>query len=98
MNKPVLNLLGLAERARKLTSGEGMVMDAIRHHKAKLVIVATDASQNTKEKALNKGEYYQVPVIIALESASLSQSIGKQRKIIAITDEGFANKIQSLLH
>lgn len=48
------NLLGLARRAGKLTMGEGFVLSAIRDGSAKLVIVANDASDNTKNYLLIK--------------------------------------------
>lgn len=97
-NDKILGLLGLAQRAGKIESGEEMVVEAIRRHKAKLVIVASDASQNTREKILNKGQYYQVPVAIELSTDELSQAIGKMRKVIAVCEKGFANKIKELLH
>lgn len=93
-----LNMLGLAQRAFKIISGEGMVIDAIRTNKAKLVLIATDASENTREKMQNKGKYYHIPTVIALTSNQLSQSIGRMRKVVAITDDGFAKKINELLH
>ncbi|MDR2465677.1 MAG: ribosomal L7Ae/L30e/S12e/Gadd45 family protein, partial [Streptococcaceae bacterium] len=40
----LLNLLGLAMRAKKLSSGEAIVLEEIRRQKAKLVFVANDAS------------------------------------------------------
>ncbi len=51
MNKQqALNLLGLAQRANRLTAGEGFVLAAIRDQSAKLVLVASDASANTRKK------------------------------------------------
>ncbi|MGZ7246578.1 ribosomal L7Ae/L30e/S12e/Gadd45 family protein, partial [Streptococcus pyogenes] len=40
----VLNLLGLAQRAGRLISGEELVVDAIRKGQAKLVFLAEDAA------------------------------------------------------
>ena len=52
----VVNLIGLAARARKIVTGE-MVLNAIRNHSAKLVVIADDASDNTKKKLIdNKKE------------------------------------------
>jgi Ribosomal protein HS6-type (S12/L30/L7a) len=45
-----LNLLGLAIRARQLESGSPTVLDAIRKQRAQLVIIAEDASPNTKKQ------------------------------------------------
>ncbi|MEM5770693.1 MAG: ribosomal L7Ae/L30e/S12e/Gadd45 family protein, partial [Bacillota bacterium] len=47
MHIQVRNLLGLAQRAGKLLSGEGTVESALRRGKVKLLIIAEDASANT---------------------------------------------------
>lgn len=44
-----MSLLGLANRARKLISGEELVLKDIRNGNAKLVILAADASKNTEK-------------------------------------------------
>lgn len=43
-------MLGLAMRARKLITGEELVVKAIRQGQVKLVILASDASANTRKK------------------------------------------------
>ena len=45
-----MNLIGLAMRAGKLITGEELTIAEIRKQKAKLVFVATDASENTRKK------------------------------------------------
>lgn len=92
-----LNLLGLAMRARSLATGSSLVMDAIRSQKAKLVIVSTDASEETKKQFLNKSEYYQIPLYLEFSSKEISQAIGKERKVCAFTDDGFAKSFKKLL-
>ena len=47
----ILNLLGLARRARQITAGEGLVLKSIRNHQAKLVFLATDAGHSTVKQA-----------------------------------------------
>ena len=44
----ILNLIGLAMKAGKVVSGEFSVEKCIKSGKARLVIIATDASENTK--------------------------------------------------
>ena len=46
----VMNLMGLAMRAGKLITGEELTIAEIRKQKAKLVFVATDASENTRKR------------------------------------------------
>ena len=51
MNKQkVLNLLGLAQRAGKLVTGEELVTKEIQAQKAKYVFVASDAGKHTLKK------------------------------------------------
>ena len=53
-NPALLQLLGLAARARKTISGEELVIKEIRNGKAKLVFLASDASANTTKKIQDK--------------------------------------------
>ena len=50
VEQQITQLLGLATRARKTISGEELVVKEIRSKKAKLVLLASDASQNTAKK------------------------------------------------
>ena len=47
--KKIFSLIGLATRARKTVSGEFATEKAVKSFKACLVIVAEDASDNTKK-------------------------------------------------
>lgn len=94
MKDKVLNLLGLATRARKIVSGEDTVVDAMRQKKAKIVFVASDASEKTIDKFKTKCFYYNVELNLEFNSDELSKSIGKSRKILAIIDDGFYKSIK----
>ncbi|WP_163101543.1 YlxQ family RNA-binding protein [Peribacillus alkalitolerans] len=99
MNQPQwMSLLGLANRARKLISGEELVIKEVRNGKAKLVILSNDASNNTEKKITDKCSYYNVPVVKVEDRTQLGHAIGKDaRVVIAVLDEGFANKLRTLL-
>lgn len=90
-------MLGLAMRAGKLITGEELTIQAIRKSKAKLVIVSTDASENTQKKLTDKSQYYKTPCIIALSEDEVIAAIGKPRKVLAVVDNGFAKKIMTLI-
>ena len=62
-NDKVLSLLGLAKKAGKLKSGEYCVETEIKKGRAKLVIVALDASENTKKSYSDMCNYKKVPII-----------------------------------
>ena len=97
--KQHLNILGLAYRARKCSIGEDVIVKDIQHKRAKLVLLASDTGPHTRKKMMNKCKTYEIPIVILNDSRSeLAHAIGKsQRVAVAILDQGFATKIQSLL-
>lgn len=92
-----LNLLGMAMRAGKIVTGESLSLKEIQQQKARLVIVATDASERTKEKMENKCTYYEIPITVQFTTAELSHAIGKERVICTVMDQGFTKKLKELL-
>lgn len=87
-------LLGLANRARKVVSGQEPVLNEIRKRNAKLVIIATDASETTKKTIQDKCLHYHVYCVQMGDRDSLGQAIGKEQRVaLAVTDEGFAAKL-----
>ncbi|GEK88149.1 LSU ribosomal protein L7AE [Alkalibacterium putridalgicola] len=92
-----LNLLGLAQRAGKLISGEALVLQSVRSNKAKIVCLASDASDNTSKQFLNKCEYYDVPLVTAFTREQISHALGKDRTVCALMDDGFKHSLQKLL-
>jgi ribosomal protein L7Ae-like RNA K-turn-binding protein len=93
-----MSLLGLANRARKIISGEELVLKEVRNGRAKLVLLAADASANTTKKITDKCSYYHVPIKEVDNRNSLGQAIGKEaRVVVAILDSGFAEKLVTLL-
>ena len=98
-NQAVLQMLGLAARARKIISGEELVVNEIRHGNAKLVLLASDASANTSKKLTDKCTYYNVELHVFGDRYDLGHATGKEARVaLAITDNGFAKKISSLLN
>lgn len=95
MNKK-LNLLGIAQRSGNVIAGEELVVKAIQNGKAKFIFLANDIGPTTRKKIENKSKYYQVPVNNEFEFDQLSSAIGRPRKVIAITDDGFAKKFKTL--
>ena len=71
------SLLGLAMRAGKLVSGEDGTMLDLKKNKLNLVIVATDASNNTKKLFKDKSSFRKVNYIELSTKDGLGMSIGK---------------------
>ncbi|WP_101843921.1 YlxQ family RNA-binding protein [Halobacillus sp. Marseille-P3879] len=93
-----LNLLGIALRAGKLTLGEEQIVKEIQNKRAKLVLLANDTGKQTKKKLTDKCSFYHIPCYVVDDRETLSQSIGKSGRVaIAVLDQGFAKKLQSLL-
>ncbi len=92
--KAVLLQLGLAMKAGKIQSGEFQAETAVKAMKAFLVIIAGDASDNSKKLFTDKCTFYNVPFRIFGTKEILGHAIGKnERSSIAITDEGFAKSL-----
>jgi ribosomal protein L7Ae-like RNA K-turn-binding protein len=91
----IYGYLGLAARGRKLVSGEFMTEKAVKEGSARLVILAEDASDNTKKMFGNMCEFYQVPLYTMSNKELLGHAIGKQiRASLAVTDDGLAKAIK----
>lgn len=96
-DQKILQLLGLATRARMTTTGEEMAVNEVRNGKAKLIILSEDASDNTSKKLHDKCKSYDVEIRVFGTRFELGHAIGKEeRVVIAITDSGFAKKLISL--
>ncbi|WP_212972329.1 YlxQ family RNA-binding protein [Bacillus sp. J14TS2] len=95
---PWMSLLGLANRARKIISGEELVLKEIKLQKAKLILISNDASKNTSKKIQDKCTFYHVPFRFVESREKLGHSIGKdERVVVAVLEEGFAKKLISML-
>jgi|SRR5690554_52324 len=93
----VLNLLGLANRAGVIITGEDGVQKALQNQKLKIVFVASDASERTIDKFIKKCYFYKVVCNLDYSSEELSSALGKPRKIIGLTDHGFFNALEKLM-
>jgi ribosomal protein L7Ae-like RNA K-turn-binding protein len=97
MNK-VVQYLGLAQRAGKMVTGEELVIQAIRHKQVKLVVLAGDASDNTRKKIQDKCASYQVPLRIYGDRNLLGSSLGKEQRVtLGVKDSGFAQELLKLI-
>ena len=78
-------MLGLAMRAGKLITGEEMTINEIRK------------SENTQKKVSDKSKYYQTTCFVEFTQGEILGAIGKPRKVIGVLDQGFADKIMTLI-
>ncbi len=90
----VYSLLGLATRAGKIVSGDDSTLKDLKKAKVFLVLVADDASDNTKKLFKDKCSYRNIKLIYFSTKLQLGLAIGKApRAVIGIKDNNFSNKI-----
>ena len=91
--KKILNLLGLAMRAREIDLGAEFVLKTMAVAPDALVFLGTDVGENLNKKITDKAKTYNVQIINQFTTDELSQAIGKQnRKVVLVTDKGFIKK------
>jgi len=94
----MLQLIGLAARGRRLVIGSDAVLDAIRKGSVKLVVLARDAGANAAKKYQDKSAFYHIPFFQALSRDEIGRACGRSQIVVfAVTDPGFAAKMQELL-
>lgn len=97
--KKTLSFLGLAAKAGRIASGEFMTEKTVKDGRASLVLVAEDASDNTKKMFTNMCTYYKVPLYFFSRKDELGHAIGREmRASLAITDTGFAKAVEKQIN
>lgn len=95
----LLSLIGLATKAGKVVSGEFQTEKSVKTGKAYLVLVAADASENTRKKFQNMCSFYEVPVFFVEDKEKLGRAMGREyRASLAIQDENFASAMRKELN
>lgn len=94
----VLPLIGIAKKAGKIAAGEFQTEHAVKSGKASLVIISSEASDNTKKKFKNMCTFYEVPVYFYGGKTELGAAIGCEfRASLAVLDEGLSKAIEKKL-
>ena len=93
-----LSLVSLATKAGKTASGEFCTEKEVKTGMAELVIVAEDASANTKKKFKNMCDFYEVPIYFYGDKDTLGHAMGIDlRASLAVSDSVFAKCIKKNL-
>ena len=91
----LLNLIGLAKKAGKLEVGEEPVGAAARSQHARLILIASDAAENTRRRAKHFGDAGEC---ICIEIPATKEALGRTScALLALTDIGFAEAIAKKL-
>lgn len=99
MREKTLNLLGLMQKANAIAVGETNTGGAVRAGKAKLLLLASDASDNARSRArgFTHGRDV-VTVTLPFTKDEIAAHVGVSScAMAAITDIGFANAFMKSL-
>ena len=92
MDNGLIGLIGLARKAGKAEVGEESVSIAAKAHKARLILLASDAGEHTRRHGERLGEQGNCPALpLPLTKAELGGALGRGScAILAFTDVGMA--------
>lgn len=95
----LLGMLGLASKASKITFGADSTIEAINKKKVKLIIIAEDASERTKNKFMELAQKNNISIYIITNIEDLSKSIGKKNKaVVGLIDFNFSKAIIEIIN
>lgn len=98
MDSKIYGFFGLAKRAGKTVLGIDGIINSVRYGKSKLVILAQDASENTKKQITDKCTFYNVPLIVFGDKESLAKSMGTENAAaVSVIDKNFADALMKKL-
>ncbi|MEG0571095.1 MAG: ribosomal L7Ae/L30e/S12e/Gadd45 family protein [Oscillospiraceae bacterium] len=94
----IAQMICMAKRAGKLILGFDVVKQALQKDEAELILIASDVSPKTEKEImffLEKFDGDFLKVDITLDEFWFL--IGKRVGVIAVTDQGFSDKIKTLV-
>ena len=90
----IFNLLSMAQRAGRIASGDFAVTKAVQGNKVHLLLVAGDASAETRQRYEQMAARGKIKIVYLWDREQLGHCIGKDfRAAAAVLDAGFANAI-----
>ncbi len=94
--KKVYNLLGLAHRAGKASSGTMAAKTSLLRRRAVILIMSEDISENTRESLLSTCNRQGIPWIFMGNKYDLGTAVGKAYRVaVTINDSGMAKAIMN---
>ncbi|MBC2576472.1 L7Ae/L30e/S12e/Gadd45 family ribosomal protein [Peptostreptococcus canis] len=97
-DKKIYSWLGLCMRSGNLVSGDDTTLRDVKKNKLSLVIIAEDASDNTKKLFKDKCSFRNIEYYFFGTKEKIGNSIGKSpRAVLGISDKNMAIQIVKLL-
>ncbi len=98
MRDKLIASITFCKRLGKLVLGFDLVKNAMQLGEARIVLLASDLSEKTKKEANYLCQMFQTPLYqTELTLDEFWYLVNKRAGILAVTDEGFAQKIEGLL-
>lgn len=95
MHPKINTMISFALRARKISFGESVLS---RKSKVKLALMASDASENTSKKYLDKLSYNQIRYIVYGTKGELGEVVNKNDVcLLGIEDPNIAKEIIKIM-
>lgn len=94
MRSKIESYMGFAARARSLSTGYNTCVFMMEKGKIRLLVLAEDLSENSKEKMIRAAKQYEVPYRIYGKMDDLSHITGTEGKgIFGLADKNLADAI-----
>ena len=92
-----LRMLGIATRAGAVIPGTGRVREAVRDGRVRLVLLASDASRNSRDKLEPLLRAVGTPFGVIADRAALGAAVGRAPlSAVGVTDAALADRIGEL--
>lgn len=95
-----LSMLGMARRAGKLSMGHDMAEKSLKAHKAKMVLICSDASKRLVSEFERTLENFRLDIPLIVADITINEihfAVGYKAGVMTVDDVNFSNKIISLL-
>lgn len=90
----VYNLIGIAQRAGKTSSGAMAARTSLIRNRACILLMSRDIAENTRESLLKSCAKQHIPWLVLGDKYEMGASIGKAYRVaITINDTGMASAI-----
>ena len=92
--RKIFNLIGIAQRAGKTSSGTMAARNSLIRNKACILLMSEDIAQNARESLVKVCVKQNIPWLMLGSRYELGNSIGKAYRVaLTINDSGMANAI-----
>ncbi|MGO1367932.1 MAG: L7Ae/L30e/S12e/Gadd45 family ribosomal protein [Senegalia sp. (in: firmicutes)] len=91
----VLSFIGIGQKANIIKAGEYKSLEAIKFNKAYLIVLAEDASENTKKKFEKASLKNKTEIIMYGNKNILGNALGKEFiSVFVVTDKKFSDTLK----